>query len=91
MKKNKKYPLSPAQSASGVASFVCGLLSLLFCSLFYLSLPLGIIGISLGVKSINLSGSRLAKAGLILGIIGLSLTCLIYLLAFFYIWARAIW
>lgn len=77
----KKYLMPANKSASGVAGFVCGLLSLIFCSFFYMGLPLGILGISLGAKSVNLSGSRLGKAGIILGIIGLSLTCLIYLLA----------
>lgn len=77
----QRYVMSANQSASGVAGFVCGLLAVIFCSIFYLGLPLGILGISLGVKSVHLSGSRLGKAGIILGIIGLSFTCLIYVLA----------
>ena len=81
----KKYPQDPKKSPSSITGFVCGLLSIIFCSILYLGLPLGILGIVFGTKGTKSSGSGLGKAGLILGIIGVSLTCLIYLAAFAFI------
>lgn len=58
---------------------VLGIISILTSLFWYLTLPTGVLAIVFGVKSIRKVGSRLAKAGLILGIIGLSLFVLVYI------------
>ncbi len=65
--------------AMPVASLVLGIISILTSLFWYLTLPTGVLAIVFGVKSIRKVGSRLAKAGLILGIIGLSLFVLVYI------------
>lgn len=74
MEDNKKY------AALNISSFVCGIISILTSLFYYISIPTGIISIVCGAKGTKKSGSKLAKAGLILGIIGLSICVLIYIL-----------
>lgn len=63
-----------------ITGFVCGIISILTTLFYYISIPAGIISIICSGKGIKKSGSKLAKAGLILGIIGLSICTLIYIL-----------
>lgn len=70
LKKNSEF---------GVTSLVLGILSIVFSLFWYITLPTGILAIIFGKKSINRVGSKLGKAGLITGIIGLALFALIYL------------
>ncbi|MBQ6130385.1 hypothetical protein IJI72_01710 [Candidatus Saccharibacteria bacterium] len=65
-------------SALPTAAFVLGLVSFLTTLFYYISLPAGILAIVFGVKSIKSLGSRLGKAGLILGILGVVFCVLIY-------------
>jgi len=74
MEENKK------STALNISGFVCGIISILTVLFYYISIPTGIIAIICSVKGIKKSGSKLAKAGLILGIIGLSLCVLLYIL-----------
>ena len=83
MKNQTQQPSAPAltpvqKSAASVTAFICGLLSILTSPFYYLALPLGILGIVFGTISAHRVGSKLGKAGLILGIIGLSLFVLLY-------------
>ncbi len=66
------------KSPVGAAALVLGILSIIFASLWYISLPGGILAIIFGRKGIKQVGSKLAKAGFILGIIGLALFILVY-------------
>jgi len=66
------------KSAMGVASLVLGIISILTPIFWYMVLPTGILAIVFGVKSIKQVGSKLGKAGMITGIIGLSLFAFIY-------------
>ena len=68
-----------AHSSSGVASLVLGIISILTSLFWYITLPTGILAIIFGTKSIKKVGSKLGKAGLITGIIGLSLFAFIYI------------
>lgn len=68
------------KSPANVASFVCGIISVLGFLFYYIGVPLGTLAIIFGTKGIKKTGSKLAKAGLILGIIGTSLTFLAYVL-----------
>ena len=70
MEKNK--------SGMGIASLVLGIISVLTCLFWYMALPTGVLAIVFGAKSIKNTGSKLGKAGLILGIVGLALFIFIY-------------
>ena len=71
MEKNK--------SGMPVASLALGIISILTDLFWYITLPTGILAIVLGAKSAKKTGSKLGKAGLITGIIGLSLFAFIYI------------
>ena len=67
------------KSSLGVASLTLGIVSIVLAIFWYITIPTGILAIVLGKKAINKIGSKLGKAGLITGIIGLSLFAFIYL------------
>lgn len=62
-----------------VDSLVLGILSILTALFWYITLPSGILAIIFGVKSVHKTGSKIGKAGMILGIIGLALFAFIYI------------
>ncbi len=62
-----------------IDSLVLGILSILTALFWYISLPSGILAIVFGVKSVHKTGSKIGKAGMILGIIGLALFTFIYI------------
>lgn len=62
-----------------VASLVLGIISIVFDLFWYISIPTSILAIIFGVKSARKTGSKIGKAGMITGIIGLSLTAFIYM------------
>ena len=72
MEENKK------KSAMAVSSLVLGIISIVMSIFWYVTLPTGILAIVFGAKSIRRTGSKLGKAGLITGIVGLSLFVFIY-------------
>lgn len=67
------------KSAMGPAALTLGILSIVFAIFWYVSIPTGIMAIIFGKKAINKFGSKLGKAGLIMGIVGLSIFAFIYL------------
>lgn len=67
------------KSSLGVASLTLGIISVVAALFWYITIPTGILSIVFGRKSISKVGSKLGKAGFILGIIGLSLFAFIYL------------
>ncbi|MBQ6321088.1 DUF4190 domain-containing protein [Candidatus Saccharibacteria bacterium] len=71
------------KSSGHIASFVLGLFAVLGVLFWYVSLPCGILAIVLGAKSARRTGSKLAKAGLILGIIGLVISLFLYVTVLF--------
>lgn len=66
------------KSPFNVASLTLGIISIVTALFWYLTLPTGILAIIFGAKAIKRTGSKVGKAGLITGIIGLSLFLLIY-------------
>ena len=66
------------KSGMPVAALVLGIISIALHWFWYITLPTGIIAIVLGAKSAKKLGSKLGKAGLITGIIGLALFVLVY-------------
>lgn len=67
------------KSVMHVAALVLGIISIVSSLFWYISVPTGVLAIVFGVKSAKRTGSKLGKAGMITGIIGLSLFAFIYL------------
>lgn len=59
-----------------IVSLVFGIISIVIFLYWYISLPTGIIAIVLGAKSFRRTGNKIAKAGIITGIVGFSLSAL---------------
>ena len=66
------------KSVMHIASLVLGIISIVTALFWYIALPTGILAIVFGVKSSKKTGSKIGKAGLITGIIGLALFALMY-------------
>lgn len=66
-------------SAMPVASLALGIISILTTLFWYMSIIAGVLAIVFGVKSIHRTASKLGKAGMILGIVGISICLVIYL------------
>ena len=62
-----------------ISSLVLGIISIVFALFWYIALPTGILAIVFGVKSARKIGSKIGKAGMITGIIGLSLCAFMYI------------
>ena len=62
-----------------VSSLVLGIICVVTSAFWYVTVPAGVLAIIFGAKGCK-SNSGLAKAGLVLGIVGLSLFVLIYML-----------
>lgn len=67
------------KSTMHIASLVLGIISIVTTLFWYITIPTGILGIVLGVKSAKRTGSKIGKAGMITGIVGLSLFAFIYI------------
>ena len=84
-----QVPPPGAQASQGMAigSLVCGIASIAFFCVWWLSIPLGIVAVVLAVMAKGkiargeAGGAGLAKAGMICGIIGAALSLLITVLA----------
>lgn len=72
---NKKENKSPM----GIASLVLGIISIITALFWYMAIPTGILAIIFGAKATKKMGSKTGKAGLITGIVGLSLCVFIYI------------
>lgn len=75
----------PEKNGLAVASMVLGILSLLLCCTCFVNILLGVLAIIFGLLSKNgqkMNGS--AKAGVVLGIIGIILTVLVWGVFFFF-------
>lgn len=67
------------KSTMHIAALVLGIISIVTCWFWYISLPAGILAIIFGVKSAKRTGSKMGKAGMITGIVGLSLFAFTYI------------
>ena len=82
-------PPPGAQASQGMAigSLICGIASIVFFCIWWLSIPLGIVAVVLAVMAKGkiargeAGGAGLAKAGMICGIIGAVISLLITVLA----------
>ncbi len=83
------YQPAPRQVGSGlaIASLVLGIISLFFC-IWYVAIPCGILAIIFGViamgkaKTGEAGGAGMARAGLIMGCIGLAIDVIVVVLIF---------
>ena len=70
------------KTTMNIISLVLGIISIVTAAFWYITLPTGILAIIFGVKSVRKTGSKLGKAGLITGIVGISLFAFIYMSLF---------
>lgn len=80
MEENRK------KSASGVSSLVLGIISIVSALFYYISLPTSILAIVFGAVGTKKTGTKLGKAGLITGIVGLSLCIFLYISMVIILW-----
>ena len=66
-------------SGMPVAALVLGIISIVTNLFWYITLPTGILAIVFGAISARKLGSKMGKAGLITGIIGLTLFAFVYI------------
>ena len=62
-----------------ITSIVLGIISIVTMLFWYISIPTGVTSIVLGVKSYKKYDKKIGLAGMITGIVGLSLCSLIYI------------
>lgn len=70
---------SKNSGALGISALVLGIISICTVLFYYMSLPTGILAIVFGAISSNKTGRKIAKAGLVTGIIGVSLCVFLYI------------
>jgi len=84
---NYSTPGASKSSGLAIASMVLGIVSLLFC-IWYIAIPCGILAIVFGIIAGNKAktgeggGAGMAKAGFIMGCIGLAIDIIIVILIF---------
>lgn len=78
---DQNYNNQPQQAPKGfaIAALVLGIVSIVFCCLWYISIPTGVVGIILGVMGRKkcTTAQGMATAGLVLSIIGAVLSILL--------------
>lgn len=67
------------KTALGISALVLGIISICTSLFYYMSLPTGILAIIFGARNANRTGSKIAKAGLITGIVGVSICVFLYI------------
>lgn len=65
--------------ALGISSLVLGIISIIMAIFYYISLPTGILAIIFGTINSKKTGSKIAKAGLVTGIVGVCLCAFLYI------------
>ena len=82
-----QYQTPQPSQGMAIGSLICGIASIVFFCIWWLSIPLGIVAVVLAVMAKGkiargeAGGAGLAKAGMICGIIGAVLSLLITILA----------
>ena len=62
-----------------IVAFVLGIISIISGLFWYIALPTGIMAIVFGAKSYRAYGNKIGLSGLIMGIVGTSITAFIYI------------
>lgn len=81
MSEEKVEVKEKSKSAMAIASLPLGIISIILNLFWYISLPTGILAIIFGTKTIKRFGSKIGKAGLVTGIVGVSLCVFAYISA----------
>lgn len=63
-----------------VSAFVLGIISIMTTFFYYITIPTGVLAIIFGIKEHKYSKSKLAIAGFVMGIVGLSISLLVDLI-----------
>ena len=80
---NKEQTVAKKQSKGlSIASLVLGIISIILLRYAYISIPSAIIAIVFSKIGIKKGGAGMARTGLILGIVTLSIIVLFYILVF---------
>ena len=72
---------APARKGFNVTSLILGIISVVCCWSFYVAVPTGIIAIIFSVAGKKDEGKGMGTAGMVLGIIGLTLSLLVIIAA----------
>lgn len=79
------YQMEEPKKSSGlaIASMVCGILSIVLCCIWYLSVVLAIVAVVLGIVSNvkGMGGRGMAIAGIVTGVVGVVLSIGLIILA----------
>lgn len=78
---NEKPPKNRASRSLGVASMVCGIVSILFCCMPFLGLVVAIVGLVLGIVSQKRGANGFALAGIIISSFGIAFGIIMTVLA----------
>lgn len=81
---------TPQRGVAHIAALVLGIISILGSGFLYIGLPTGILAIVLGAKSAKRTGSKLGKAGVVTGIVGISILVLLYVAIIFIAYASSL-
>ena len=77
---NPQFPHRHPKKGFCVASLVLGIVSIVFFCFFYICIPCAILSLIFGIIANNAEKNGMAKAGIVMSIIGLALCILIYAL-----------
>ncbi len=75
----EKKEIVENRTVSHIVALVLGIISILSNFFWYISLPTGITAIVLGTKSYKKANKKMGVAGLVTGIVGVSLCLFIYI------------
>lgn len=71
--------MEKSKTVSPAVALTTGIISVLTILFYYISIPNGILAIVFGMMARKKTGSGVGLAGMILGIVGLSLCALVYI------------
>lgn len=76
---NQATNTAPANDKKGfsIAALVLGIIALVLCCIWYVSIPCGIIALILGIIGLKSSKRGMSIAGIITGVIGIVLTAVV--------------
>lgn len=78
------YYGQPPSQGFGIASLVCGILALVMCCIWCLSIPLGVVSIVLGILQIQKKTAKgMAIAGIVCSVLGILLSIVVFISARF--------
>ena len=69
------------KSGLSAASLTLGIISIILFGFWYVTMPAGVVALIFGIRGAKKTGSKVAKAGIITAIVGLSLFILFYMAA----------